>query len=67
MLDRLPSAARSPSGNLILRLLRDFGRQHVRGYLLAALFLALIALSNLAVAAMLKPVLNGMVSAEKLH
>ena len=66
MLERLPIPARNPSGNLLLRLLREFGREHVFGYLLAALFLALIAFSNLSVAWLLKPVLNGMVSAEKL-
>ena len=54
------------SGNLLLRLLRDFGRDHVLGYLLAAIFLGLIALSNVSVAWLLRPVLNGMVSAEKL-
>ena len=50
---------------LLGRLLRDFGRDHVRGYALSALLLALISLSNTGVAAMLKPVLNGMVAAEK--
>jgi ATP-binding cassette subfamily B protein len=38
----------------------------VLGYLLAAIFLGLIALSNVSVAWLLRPVLNGMVSAEKL-
>src|SRR5271169_5840411 len=66
MLDRLDFATRTPSGNLLLRLLRDFGRDHVRGYLLAAAFLGLIALSNVSIAWLLRPVLNGMVSAEKL-
>jgi subfamily B ATP-binding cassette protein MsbA len=66
MLDRLDSATRSPRGNLLLRLLREFGREHVWGYLLAALFLGLIALSNVSVAWLLRPVLNGMVGAEKL-
>jgi subfamily B ATP-binding cassette protein MsbA len=66
MLDRLDFATRTPSGNLLLRLLRDFGREHVLGYLLAAIFLGLIALSNVSVAWLLRPVLNGMVSAEKL-
>jgi len=66
MLDRLDFATRTPSGNLLLRLLRDFGREHVLGYLLAATFLGLIALSNVSVAWLLRPVLNGMVSAEKL-
>ena len=66
MLDRLDFATRTPSGNLLLRMLRDFGREHVLGYLLAATFLGLIALSNVSVAWLLRPVLNGMVSAEKL-
>ena len=66
MLDRLDFATRSPSGNLLLRLLREFGREHVWGYLLAAVFLGLIALSNVSVAWLLRPVLNGMASAEKL-
>ena len=66
MLDRLDFATRTPSGNLLLRMLRDFGRDHVLGYLLAATFLGLIALSNVSVAWLLRPVLNGMVSAEKL-
>src|ERR1700677_538350 len=66
MLDRLDFATRTPSGNLLLRMLRDFGRDHVLGYLLAAIFLGLIALSNVSVAWLLRPVLNGMVGAEKL-
>ena len=66
MLDRLDFATRTPSGNLLLRLLREFGRDHVLGYLLAAIFLGLIALSNVSVAWLLRPVLNGMVSAEKI-
>src|ERR1700679_4073431 len=66
MFDRLDFATRAPSGNLLLRLLREFGREHVFGYLLAAIFLGLIALSNVSVAWLLRPVLNGMVSAEKL-
>jgi subfamily B ATP-binding cassette protein MsbA len=66
MLDRLDFATSSPRGNLLLRLLREFGREHVWGYLLAAIFLGLIALSNVSVAWLLRPVLNGMVSAEKL-
>jgi ATP-binding cassette, subfamily B, bacterial MsbA len=66
MWDRLDFATRSPRGNLLLRLLREFGRDHVWGYLLAAIFLGLIALSNVSVAWLLRPVLNGMVGAEKL-
>src|ERR1700722_14701512 len=66
MLGRIEPATRSPDGSLLLRLLREFGRDHVVGYLLAALFLGLIALSNVSVAWLLRPVLNGMVSAEKV-
>ena len=66
MLKRLPIPAHDIKGNLLVRLLRDFGRQHVLGYLLAATFLGLVALSNVGSAWLLKPVLNGMVTAEKL-
>jgi ATP-binding cassette, subfamily B, bacterial MsbA len=66
MLDRLDLATRSPDGNLLLRLLREFGRDHIAGYLLAAAFLGLIALANVSIAWLLRPVLNGMVGAEKL-
>jgi ATP-binding cassette subfamily B protein len=66
MRHRLDLPVRTPSGNLLLRLLREFGREHVLGYALAAAFLGLIALSNVSVAWLLRPVLNGMVSAEKL-
>jgi ATP-binding cassette subfamily B protein len=66
MLDRLDLATRSPGGNLLLRMLREFGREHVWGYLFAAVFLGLIALSNVSVAWLLRPVLNGMVTAERL-
>src|SRR5271156_5580290 len=66
MLDRLDFATRTPSGNLLLRLLRDFGRDHVRGYLLAPICLGLIALSNVSDAWLLRPGLNGLVSVKKL-
>jgi ATP-binding cassette subfamily B protein len=46
--------------------MREFGREHLLGYALAGAFLGLIALSNVSVAWLLRPVLNGMVSAEKL-
>ena len=65
MLDRTQTDEQMGAFRLLSRLLRDFGRDHVRGYVLSALLLAMIALSNTAVAAMLKPVLNGMVAAEK--
>jgi ATP-binding cassette subfamily B protein len=65
MLDRSHPDENIGAFHLLGRLLSDFGRDHVRGYALSALLLALISLSNTGVAAMLKPVLNGMVSAEK--
>ena len=65
MLDRSHSDENIGAFRLLGRLLSDFGRDHVRGYALSALLLALISVSNTGVAAMLKPVLNGMVSAEK--
>ncbi|MGA2487443.1 MAG: ABC transporter ATP-binding protein [Roseiarcus sp.] len=65
MLDRSHPDENVGAFRLLGRLLSDFGRDHVRGYALSALLLALISLSNTGVAAMLKPVLNGMVSAEK--
>ena len=46
---------------VLWRLVRDFGRDHVYGYIGAAALLALIAGSNTAVAWLLRPVLNGMV------
>ena len=49
---------------VLTRLLRDYGLEHKWGYALSALFLATIAASNVLVAALLKPVLNGMVAAE---
>ena len=65
MLDRSHPDENIGAFRLLGRLLSDFGRDHVRGYALSALLLAQISLSNTGVAAMLKPVLNGMVSAEK--
>ena len=65
MLDRSHTDENIGAFHLLGRLLSDFGRDHVRGYGLSALLLALISVSNTGVAAMLKPVLNGMVSAEK--
>jgi ATP-binding cassette subfamily B protein len=51
---------------VLWRLLRDFGREHVRAYLFAALLLALISFSNVSVAWLLRPVLNGMTRADEL-
>jgi len=64
MLER-PDPRQDGSTRLMLRMARDFGREHVGGYALSALFLALIGFSNISAAALLKPVLNGMVSAER--
>ena len=50
---------------VLTRLLRDYGLEHKLGYAVSGLFLAMIALSNVLVAALLKPVLNGMVEAER--
>ena len=66
MLDSPSPPALADARNVLFRLLREFGREHVFGYALAALLLGLIALSNVSVAWLLRPVLNGMVSAEKL-
>jgi subfamily B ATP-binding cassette protein MsbA len=55
------------SGPAVLwRLVRDFGREHVRGYILAAILLGLISLANVSVAWLLRPVLNGMIKAETM-
>jgi len=62
----LDTTTRQPPGAIpvLTRLLRDFGLEHKWGYALSALFLAMIAVSNVLVAALLKPVLNGMVAVE---
>src|SRR5271155_3049853 len=65
MLDRRETPHQLGARRLLLRLLRDFGREHKWGYALSIILLALIAFSNISVAALLKPVLNGMVTAEK--
>jgi len=65
MLDRPDTSQQPDSSRLLLRLARDFGREHVGGYALSAVLLGLIAFSNISAAALLKPVLNGMVSADK--
>ena len=65
MLDKPEAPQQSDSSRLLFRLARDFGREHVGGYILSAILLGLIAFSNISAAALLKPVLNGMVSAEK--
>jgi ATP-binding cassette subfamily B protein len=65
MPDRTDTIDKLGASRMLFRLLHDFGRAHVWGYAASALTLAAIALSNTAVAALLKPVLNGMVSAER--
>ncbi len=52
--------------SVLWRLVREFGREHVRGYILAAILLALISAANVSVAWLLRPVLNGMVNAAAL-
>jgi ATP-binding cassette subfamily B protein len=66
MLHNPSPPAAADARNVLFRMLREFGREHVFGYALAAVLLGLIALSNVSVAWLLRPVLNGMVSAEKL-
>ncbi len=63
MTDR-PDLQKFSSLPVLWRLVRDFGREHVRGYIAAALLLALISFANVSVAWLLRPVLNGMVTAE---
>ena len=65
MRDR-PEIDKSSSLAVLWRLVREFGREHVRGYILAAVMLALISGANVCVAWLLRPVLNGMVKAEAL-
>jgi ATP-binding cassette subfamily B protein len=65
MLDRSESLPQTSAARMLVRLISDFGREHVWGYAASALLLALVALSNTTVAFLLKPVLNGMVAAEK--
>jgi ATP-binding cassette subfamily B protein len=65
MLDRPDTSSQSDSSRLLWRLARDFGREHLGGYALSAALLGLIAFSNICAAALLKPVLNGMVSADR--
>jgi len=61
-----PEAHKFSSFAILWRLVREFGQEHVRGYILAALLLALISFANVSVAWLLRPVLNGMVNAESL-
>ena len=65
MTDR-PAMHKSSSFAVLWRLVNEFGREHVRGYILAAVLLGLISGANVCVAWLLRPVLNGMVKAEAL-
>ncbi len=65
MLDRSHTDENLGAFHLLARLVRDFGREHVRGYVLSAVQLSMIAFCTTGAAALLKPVTNGMVSVEK--
>ena len=65
MLDRTDSQPQIGAARMLARLVADFGREHRWGYVLSAVLLALIALSNTGVALLLKPVVNGLVAVEK--
>ncbi len=52
---------------VLWRLVRDFGRDHVAGYIGAALLLAVISGANVSVAWLLRPVLNGMTTAQAIE
>ena len=65
MLDRPDNQLHTSATRLLARLVSDFGREHGRAYAASAVLLALIALSNTGVALLLKPVLNGMATAER--
>src|SRR5947209_4247578 len=67
---RMSDRAKDPhfsSLPVLWRLVRDFGRDHVAGYIGAALLLALISAANVSVAWLLRPVLNGMTSARAIE
>ncbi|MDE3176615.1 MAG: ABC transporter ATP-binding protein [Pseudomonadota bacterium] len=65
MTDRAESQTFS-SLPVLWRLVRDFGRDHVVGYIGAAVLLALISAANVSVAWLLRPVLNGMTTAQSV-
>jgi ATP-binding cassette, subfamily B, bacterial MsbA len=65
MLDRSHTDENFGALHLLGRLRRDFGREHLRGYVLSAVQLSMIALCTTGAAALLKPVTNGMVAVEK--
>src|SRR5436305_9169330 len=60
---RMSDRAKDPhfsSLPILWRLVRDFGRDHVAGYIVAAILRALISAANVSLAWLLRPVLNGM-------
>ena len=63
MLDKVHT--RAENGALLWRLVRDYGYERRWAYALSGLLLAFIGASNALVAWLIKPVLNGMVSAER--
>jgi ATP-binding cassette subfamily B protein len=65
MLDRSHTDENTGAFHLLGRLVRDFGREHILGYVLSAVQLSVIAFCTTGAAALLKPVTNGMVSVEK--
>ena len=60
------TSSNAASFTVLVRLLRDFGRDHIPSYVLAAALLGLIAFSNVSVAWLLRPVLNGMTTPDSL-
>ena len=66
MIDRPDPTRPLSSAPILWRLVREFGREHVPGYLAAAALLGLISFANISVAWLLRPVLNGMTTAEKI-
>jgi subfamily B ATP-binding cassette protein MsbA len=65
-MDRSDPARPLSSASILWRLVREFGREHVPGYLFAALLLGLISFANISVAWLLRPVLNGMTTAQNI-
>jgi ATP-binding cassette, subfamily B, bacterial MsbA len=66
MIDRPDPTRPLSSVPILWRLVREFGREHVPGYLFAGLLLGLISFANISVAWLLRPVLNGMTTAQNI-
>jgi subfamily B ATP-binding cassette protein MsbA len=66
MIDRPDPTRPLSSAPILWRLLREFGREHVPGYFFAAVLLGLISFANISVAWLLRPVLNGMTTAQNI-